>query len=247
MDNEIDVFISYSHEDKSLADIVCSELTRDEIKCWYAPRDIKAGESWAGSIIKAISSAKILVLIFTSRSNESTQVRREIERATSKNIKVVPFRVENKDFSADLEYFISSCQWVDAFTRPVEEHVKELLEEIRKILPPKERLSYTKGSTYRWLEITDEGYLGESVEVACRSCGFKKHYDPIFNDRPPEYCPACGFDGKKKTNAQWYVIQPGGMGDRDIRCKKCRDIIVVSHYESDYKIPESCPTCHFGG
>lgn len=246
-DNNFDVFISYSNIDKPIADIVCSELEKFQFTCWYAPRDIPPGESWPGSIVKAISSAKIVVLIFTATSNESDQVLKEIDRAITKKIKVIPFRVENKDLSPGLEYLISTCQWINAFENPIEEHATELRKAISKMLPPKQELLYVKGCIYKWLEVIDPGTHGEDFKVKCRNCEFVKAYDRIFNEHPPEICPVCRFDGEKIIQSNWYVIQPGGMGDRDIRCKKCRDIIIVSHYESDFKIPENCPTCHFSG
>ena len=73
-----DVFISYSHKDKSVADAICARLEGDGVRCWYAPRDIAPGSDWAGSIIDAIASAKIMVLIFTDFSNASSQVLREV-------------------------------------------------------------------------------------------------------------------------------------------------------------------------
>jgi len=38
-----DVFISYSTEDKAVADAVVSVLENEGIRCWYAPRDIESG------------------------------------------------------------------------------------------------------------------------------------------------------------------------------------------------------------
>lgn len=35
-----DVFISYSHEDKAIADAICHKLESVRIWCWIAPRDI---------------------------------------------------------------------------------------------------------------------------------------------------------------------------------------------------------------
>ena len=245
--NNFDVFISYSHKDKAIADLVCSGLESKKVKCWYAPRDIHPGESWGGAIIKAISSAKVLLLIFTSNSNESDQVLREVERAINKKVKVVPFRVENKNPSADLEYFISTCQWIDAFVHSIEEHVNELLKVVEKILPPPQTISYSKGAVYKWWEVIDAGNQGEDIKLKCSSCNSIRSYDLIFNEYPPDVCPVCSFDGEKKSNNKWYVIQAAGMGDRDIVCKKCRDIIIVTHYQSDFEIPESCPSCHFAG
>lgn len=39
----IDVFISYSSKDKSVADAVCHVLEENKIACWISPRDVIAG------------------------------------------------------------------------------------------------------------------------------------------------------------------------------------------------------------
>lgn len=242
-----DVFISYSKMDKTVADLVCSRLEESKIKCWYAPRDIKPGDNYGAAIIKAFSSVKVLILIFTSASNQSVHVLREIERAINKKIKVIPFRIENREPESDLEYFISTCQWIDAFTNSLEEHVEELVKAVKNVLPSPHILSFVKNSVYKWLKVIDGGHQGEDLEVQCLSCSSIKKYDPIFRDYPPDICPVCSFDGEIKSTATWYVIQAAGMGDRDIRCRKCKDLTGVFHYSSDYVIPDSCPNCNFSG
>ena len=76
-----DVFISYSHHDKSAADAVCAKLEQHGVRCWIAPRDVEPGAEWAGSIIHAISKTKIMVLVFSKSANDSPQIRKEVERA----------------------------------------------------------------------------------------------------------------------------------------------------------------------
>ena len=41
-----DVFISYSHKDKAVADAIVARLEQDNCRCWYAPRDIAPGADW---------------------------------------------------------------------------------------------------------------------------------------------------------------------------------------------------------
>lgn len=120
------VFICYSHHDLSYANSTCRALEDAEIRCWMAPRDISPSKYWAEEIIDAISSAAIVVLILSSNSNESPQVRREIERAVSKDVPVLPLRVEDVPLSKSLEYFISTQQWLDAFTAPFDSHLENL-------------------------------------------------------------------------------------------------------------------------
>ena len=49
-----DVFISYSSKNKNIADAIVADLEQNNVKCWYAPRDILSGEDWAGAINNAI-------------------------------------------------------------------------------------------------------------------------------------------------------------------------------------------------
>jgi hypothetical protein len=128
------VFICYSHADVAYADSICLALEASGIRCWMAPRDISPSKDWAEEIIDAISSARIMVLVFSSQSNDSPQVRREVERAISKNVPILPFRVQNVLLSKSLEYFISTQQWLDAFTPPFEGHLERLLGCVSEVL-----------------------------------------------------------------------------------------------------------------
>jgi ABC-type amino acid transport substrate-binding protein len=125
-----DAFISYCSEDKKIADAVCGTLEANKIRCWIAPRDVGAGRTWSSAIVEAIGDSAVMVVIFSQHSNGSPQVMREIERAVHKGVSIIPFRVENVVPSKDLEYFISSCHWLDAMNPPLEKHIGELAEAI---------------------------------------------------------------------------------------------------------------------
>src|SRR3954471_22458758 len=125
-----DAFISYCSEDKKIADAVCGTLESNKIRCWIAPRDVGPGRTWGSAIIEAIGESAVMVVIFSQHSNGSPQVMREIERAVNKGVAIIPFRVENVMPSKDLEYFISSCHWLDAMNPPLEKHIGELADAI---------------------------------------------------------------------------------------------------------------------
>jgi Tol biopolymer transport system component len=129
-----DVFISYSSKDKITADAACATLEGANIRCWIAPRDIIAGSDYGESIVEAIESAKILVLIFSDNANASAQVKREVERAGSRGIPIIPVRIVNVMPSRALEYFISSPHWLDAFPPPREKYFEKLVESVRALL-----------------------------------------------------------------------------------------------------------------
>jgi hypothetical protein len=88
-----DVFISYSAADKPIADAMCSTLESNGLRCWIAPRDILPGMDWGGSIIDAIATSRVMVIVLSSNSNKSPQVKREVERAINKDVIVIPFRI----------------------------------------------------------------------------------------------------------------------------------------------------------
>jgi hypothetical protein len=54
-----DVFISYSNQDKAVADAVCAMLEASKIRCWIAPRDVPPGQPWPAAIIRARRRKKI--------------------------------------------------------------------------------------------------------------------------------------------------------------------------------------------
>lgn len=129
-----DVFISYSNADKTTADAVCAALEADGIHCWIAPRDILPGLDWSEGIIDAINDCRVMVLVFSSSSNESQQVRRELERALAKEVPILPFRIEVVPLSKSMEYFIGTQHWLDAMTPPLEQHLERLTDTVRRLL-----------------------------------------------------------------------------------------------------------------
>jgi hypothetical protein len=125
-----DVFISYPHQDKTIADAACAKLEADGIRCWIAPRDIPPGAEWAGAIVDAIDQCRAMVLIFSSSANESKQIRREVQQAFDGEKPVVFFRIENVAPEKSLRYYMGSVHWLDALTPPLEQHLQKLAASV---------------------------------------------------------------------------------------------------------------------
>jgi cyclophilin family peptidyl-prolyl cis-trans isomerase len=128
------VFISYSTSDKSAAAHVCSALEESGLKCWIAPRDIVSGTNWSEAILHAITRSRVMVLIFSSHANESQDVQREVNRAASKGIVVVPFFIEKVQPVGTLEYYLSTLHWCDASVPPLRPHILRLVEDLKALL-----------------------------------------------------------------------------------------------------------------
>jgi len=108
------VFISYASADSSVAEAVCAALEREGVKCWLAPRDVIPGEFYGDAIVRAIDSAKALVLVLSQNATSSSHVLREVERASSKRHPVISLRIDLAPLPTGLEYFLNTSQWLDA-------------------------------------------------------------------------------------------------------------------------------------
>jgi hypothetical protein len=125
-----EVFISYSSKDKEIADAIYSTLELDGIRCWIAPRNVKAGMSWTASIMNAIAESKVMVLVWTANANSSPDVVREVQHACRKGVVVIPIRIENVTPTKELEYYLEFVHWLDALTPPFQPHLKNLSENV---------------------------------------------------------------------------------------------------------------------
>ncbi|MEA1887541.1 MAG: TIR domain-containing protein [Bacteroidota bacterium] len=133
-----DVFISYSSKDKKAADDVCSILEKEGISCWMAPRDITPGVPFAEAIIDAIKESKVFILIFSSGSNQSSQVIKEVDRAVHHGLDIITLRLEDVPLSKKLEYYISDVHWLDSMAPPLEQHINQLYRVVQKLLGKEE-------------------------------------------------------------------------------------------------------------
>ena len=132
------VFISYASDDLAVAEEICNLLEDDAIACWIAPRNVDPGIDYAEQILDGIESTRVMVLLLSARANASPFVKREVERAISKGKVVIPFRIEDVRPSRSLELFVSTNQWIDAWTPPLASRVRVLASAIRGLLklPP---------------------------------------------------------------------------------------------------------------
>jgi hypothetical protein len=129
-------FISYASENREKADEICAALEQRGFVCWIAPRDVRAGREYADEIIQGLERSAAVVLVLSEAANTSVFVLREVERAVSKAINVIPVRIEEITPSPGLELFISGTQWLDAFDGDWDEHMNRLARDLGDDAPP---------------------------------------------------------------------------------------------------------------
>jgi TIR domain len=165
-----DVFISHSAHNREVADDICAALEKTGIRCWVAPRDVRPGRSFPGEITRAIQQSKVMVMVFSSHSNNSEQVLREVQLATDSHLVIIRFRIEDVALTDDLRYFLSSPHWLDALTPPLSKHIERLQIAIKELLDQS-------------VEVTGKDVAVDDVKVAT---------PPVLTPvaAPPEVTPA---------------------------------------------------------
>lgn len=124
------IFISHSSSDAVVAAEICRLLEQNQIKCFIAPRDIRSGREYAEEIVNGIDGSQAMVLLMSRAANTSPHVLREVERAVSKNVPILVYKLENVELSKSLEYFLMSHQWL---SRERGENYGEILAAAREL------------------------------------------------------------------------------------------------------------------
>ena len=109
------VFISHSSKDSKTATAICTALEARGHECWMSSRDIKPGENFQGTIVRAIRESGVMVLVFSANANNSDEIKKEMALASQSKKMVIPVRAEDVLPSEDFTYELATRQWIDMF------------------------------------------------------------------------------------------------------------------------------------
>lgn len=110
-----DVFISFASPDRASAEAVAGVLERRGFDCWICTRDVPPGSNYQEAIVAAISAAKVMVIVFSSRANTSDEIKKELSLASKHRLVVIPLMFEDIVPGAAFDYEFSTRQWVRVF------------------------------------------------------------------------------------------------------------------------------------
>src|SRR5713101_3759079 len=104
-------FISYSSKDNSFARRLYNDLQNHNVRCWFAPEDLKWGERIRTGIDEAIRFHDKLLLILSKHSVTSGWVEREVKTALTREKKekrtvLFPVRVDRAVFDSPFDWAI---------------------------------------------------------------------------------------------------------------------------------------------
>lgn len=112
------IFISYSTHDTTIAFKIVDYLETKGCSCWIAPRNIGSGMDYTDVINSAIENCSAFVLVFSSSSEKSQFVKKELTTAVSFNKTILPFKISNIELKGGFLFLLNNVQWIDATSHP---------------------------------------------------------------------------------------------------------------------------------
>ncbi len=220
-----DVFISFSFKDQAIAETIVNQLlNKYRISCWICTQDIRAGENYKKVIVKAITDAKILLMIQSESSMLSVEVPKEVSIALTKNKTVIPFVIDNSELSEDLEYDLLTVQRIDARRPTLDDRIEELARQICSILGrPFEREGNTPGAASGRKLLPTSSVIPKKI-----FCG----RDDVLADI------AAAFEGGERVV---FIHGVGGIGKTQIAKQYAKqhredyDVIIYATYEKSLR------------
>jgi len=99
-------FISYSHKDELFTQRLHNDLQNKDVRCWFAPEDMKTGDEMRDTVFQAIRFRDKLLLILSGNSVNSEWVKDEVDEAIAeehqrKQTVLFPITIDNTVMTSD--------------------------------------------------------------------------------------------------------------------------------------------------
>ncbi len=106
-------FISHASDNAAEAMKLVKALEDAGLRCWIAPRNIRAGEAYGDAIGAAVARLTKATLVLVSPQAESSAgVKSELEIARRYNHPIVPVILNNHTPGKGMLYYIGTSHWV---------------------------------------------------------------------------------------------------------------------------------------
>lgn len=143
-EKQMQIFISHSSKNAAAAAEICRLLEESGTKCFIAPRDIRTGREYAEEIVNGLDASAAVILLMSEAANHSPHVLREVERAVSKSIPILVYKLEEVALSKSMEYFLMTHQWVGSQDKDGYERILSFAADLQRETD-KEQDSHTAG------------------------------------------------------------------------------------------------------
>lgn len=131
---DLEVFISYAHQDRQVADVLRKVLIEKDHSVWTSKDDLKVGDYWENQISNAISRCAeqgFHVLFISVNSLNSQFVEKELKYATGQEARIVPVVIGNPVLPRWLDSWLGQYFRVSEQPSRIEfENVVEMIDSV---------------------------------------------------------------------------------------------------------------------
>jgi len=125
------VFISYSRRDLDIINRLVEVMQRVGINIWIDREEIKAGKLWRTQIVQAIDTCDAFVLMLSSSSAASENVRKEIDLAQDSGRSIFILNLDQVKIPADMRYQLVGLQFIDLKLLGFDSAINQLIETLK--------------------------------------------------------------------------------------------------------------------
>lgn len=105
-------FISYSSHDQRFVKILCQDLRKAGILCWFAPENLNAGDKFTEEITQAVQSREKLLVVLSKNSLDSDWVEQEVilarqREGNGKKDVIVPICLDSAYLNSKIDWAVA--------------------------------------------------------------------------------------------------------------------------------------------
>ncbi len=102
---DVSCFISYSTKDREFAERLHADMCAKELRCWFAPEDLKIGDPFQERIEESIRAFDRVMIVLSEASVQSRWVEREVNAAREREdrenrLVLFPIRIDDAVMNA---------------------------------------------------------------------------------------------------------------------------------------------------
>jgi TIR domain len=145
------IFISYSRREREFVDSFVSRIESAGQRVWIDHQKIQAGGLWRTQIVQAIDTCDGFVLMLSTNSAASDNVRREVDIALDSGRHIYIMLLEPVKLPADMRYELIGLQYIDIQMLGAHKAAKQLIETLG------EEVEKTREQPVRQIELVIPG------------------------------------------------------------------------------------------
>lgn len=132
VNQDSNIFISYSRKDQEQASAICELLNKNDIPYWIDNEGKYSGSNFKGVIVEQIKKSGIILFLSSQNSNQSSNVVKEIGLAVHYSKPIIPIKLDAYSYNVNIEYDLCNIDYMEYDGGEAFEH--RLMDTIRGYL-----------------------------------------------------------------------------------------------------------------